>query len=72
MRHREPADQLLCRFVGGPAVKRHHRRRTAGDARNLSPPLIEANTGHLDAVVAAIDRFLEPMHRHVASSCAGS
>src|SRR5687767_13247212 len=60
----QPAAQLPCGFIGGLSVERHESSRPAGSTLDLGAPLVAAYTGHLDEVVAAIDRAVEMMLSH--------
>ena len=62
---RQPADQVLRRLVWRPAVEGHQRGGPPGCPRNLRPPLIARDAGHLDTVCASVDGFFEAVHRHV-------
>ena len=68
---RQPSAEPTGRLVWSLAIERHQRSRPAGHAGDLCPPLVDADAGHLDEVVAPVDVLFEPMHVHVvcAAEC---
>jgi len=62
VRQRQPATQVLRGFVRRLAVERHQGGGPAGPASDLRAPLAEADAGYFDAVLAAVDDFVKPMH----------
>lgn len=68
MREREPSAQLLRGLVRRIPVERHECRRSAGQARDLGPPLAEPDAGDFDVILATIDDFVESMNVHGAAA----
>src|SRR6188474_2901460 len=62
VRDLQPPAQVTCRFVGRLPIERHQCCRTAGNPRDLRPPLAEADAGHFDLVFASVDDLFEAMH----------
>lgn len=65
MRTREPVAQLPRGLVGRPAIKRHERRRDAGQPDDVRAPAILRDGGHFDEVRSPPDRFLKAMYSSV-------
>ncbi len=67
----QPLAQMLHGFVRRVAVKRHHCSGTAGRTRNLRAEPVAADRRHFDAVLTAIDLFVEALDGHgKAAFCA--
>jgi hypothetical protein len=52
------------RFVGRMSVERHHGAGSAGRSRDLGAPAVPIDRRYFDAVLAAIDRFVEALYVH--------
>src|SRR3982751_3157280 len=65
---REPTAQVFDGQFGGGTVERHHGAQAARRSFDLCPPPVGRDGRNLDAIFAAVDRFVEALHVHRRSS----